>query len=210
MTVRGALQIGRGLVMGLAIVAIAGAFHAAAGGPVHLSSPLVLLMVVLSFAIAVLLSAREWTLPRLIVVLGIAQVLIHLGLQFAPEHSVAPDAASSVDMAGMDMAGMATSPSTPPDGSWTDGLGMLLAHALAVLVTALVLRRGETWLLGLVAALTRTLHGPRPWMLRPIPAAPVVATVASAPSAERSLLFTTCLARRGPPWAWDPTAGSVA
>jgi hypothetical protein len=91
-------------------------------------------------AASILLSRLRWTLPRLLALLLAGQAGLHtlFIVQVAPPH------------AGHVHTGH------PPEQTATllpDDVEMLACHVLAAVVTALLLRRGERWLCGVLDAL---------------------------------------------------------
>jgi hypothetical protein len=89
---------------------------------------------------------------------------------------------------------------------------MLAAHAAAVLLSAVVLRRGEQFqlrIIELLAGLVRGFTTPLRHRLQPLGAPRVVADTSALLRTQARL---TPVSRRGPPWAGDlaATAWSVA
>ncbi|GAA2411032.1 hypothetical protein GCM10010191_20100 [Actinomadura vinacea] len=120
---------------------LAAAGHVFGGGRVD--GPALLLGLAVVFVPALALTGRERTMSTILPAVAAAQVLLHTLL---PDGSGQPDAAAAAEHAQH-----ATSP----------GLGMLLMHVVAVLVTAWWLECGEAKL----CALVRRLAG---WVLRPL------------------------------------------
>ena len=181
----GALRLGRGLVVAALVVVVSAALHTAAGGcAAHLSSLGFVFLTLATAGVAILLSGREWTLFRLIVMVGVAQLGFHYlfeGLSNQAKHvSIISDAHGSPAHA-------------------TGPLAMPLAHILAVVLIAVILRRGDRWLLAFAAFLSSLLPGPF------TPHAPVHAPTtlllpqAPKESGLRRILFTLLLTHRGPP-----------
>jgi hypothetical protein len=85
------------------------------------------------------LSARRWTVGPLLAVLLGSQVLFHVAF-------------SGAGTAHVHVGQHVTSESAMPGHPW---LLMLVGHGVAALLTALLLRRGEDWLWGLMALLAR-------------------------------------------------------
>ncbi len=195
----GAMRVIRGTAVGLAVIAVASLGHAAAGGTTHLQTAAFAVVAVLALLGGIALSGREWRLPRLLLTLGAAQLVIHLALSSSGRHVTS---VSGHDMPSDGMAGMATTTAEPVASS-SSGLVMLLAHAVAVVLTALLLRKCETWAAHVVEVLRTALrpHFPLPRRLVPVPASPV--RWALAPLVLREQLLAFSLTRRGPPRADD-------
>jgi hypothetical protein len=199
-TVPAAMRVIRGTAVCLAVVVVAALGHVVGGGAMHLQSSAFLVLALLAWVGAVALSRREWTLPRLLIVLGAAQVALHVALStegrhvtmLADGHPMAVDTMSAAPA----MPDMAVSVVDQPGAS---GSLMLLAHVLAVVVTALLLRRGESVAARVVAVLRAALRPPftAPRHLVPVLACPV--RWASEPLGLREQLLAFSLARRGPP-----------
>ena len=138
----GAWRTARGVVVGLVIVLFAVTSHRLVGGPVHLATAQFVGASVLCLAGCVALSGREWTLGKLVLVLGAAQVSFHVVL--SPAHG------SMVSMQPAAGA-MASDPLAEPR--------MVLAHGAAVLATGLLLRHGERCALAALGFLGHVLLG---------------------------------------------------
>ena len=193
----------RGSVVGSLLIGLSALGHASAGGDVDPATLLALAAAAVTCCVA--LSAWEWTLPRLLVVLGLGQVMVHLALEatMAPMPSMtglsaAPTAAARMsDMTAMDPAGGVLAPAPADPGAW-----MLWAHVLAVVVGAVLVRYGEVAALALFAAIasmtrprlvTRALARPAaPWLPAPV-------VVSWEPIGGRTILLGTTMRRRGPP-----------
>lgn len=181
----GTLRLGRGLAVAALVVVISAALHTAAGGCVaHLNSLGFVALTLVTAGVAVLLSAREWTLFRLIVMVGVAQLGFHYlfeGLAHSDEH-VSLIAGSAV-----------------ASGHGPHPLTMPLAHVLAVIVIALILRSGDRWLLTFAAFLASLL--PRLPITPAAAYAPTRLLLPQAPkeSGLRRNLFAFLLSHRGPP-----------
>jgi hypothetical protein len=165
----------RGVVLAAASATLAIAAHGIAGGGTADPVPTLLLAFGVS-AIGIALAGRQYSLGAVLAVLGAAQLVTHLLL-----------AADMTDMARM-------TASTP------DGLAMIGAHAVAVLITSVLLVKADTALF----ALARALRGLVPVLVAPAPI--VVARHSPRPTAEplgRLVATSLCRgnARRGPPVA---------
>jgi hypothetical protein len=128
----------RAAVVGLSASGLALLGHLAAGGTAPPPGQLVLAVLAL-LVVSLALSARRWTVGPLLAVLLGSQALFH----------VAFSGAGSAHVHGGQHV---MSASAMPGHPW---LLMLVGHGLAALLTALLLRRGEDWLLDLVALLAR-------------------------------------------------------
>jgi hypothetical protein len=134
------------------------------------------------------LSDREWTTWRLIAALGIAQILIHVALQvrlFAP-----PAMAPMAHMPGMNMS---------PVGPFSPQSTMFFSHVTAVVVTALVLRRGEEFVLAIRARLATALFFGFREVRLPALGQLVVRAVARPESLRHLPALAGAVTRRGPP-----------
>ncbi|MUN35497.1 MFS transporter [Actinomadura litoris] len=166
--------------------------HLAAGGAVE---PLVLAIgFAAMFVPALLLTRRERSIGTILPAVALCQVVLHLLLSgSSPAHGMTTTAD------GMTAHGM----SAASDGS--PGLSMLLAHAIAVLITSWWLERGEAGLCALVRCVATWALRSLTW-LRP--------TVVHGPAWIRSVFrgrhprpaqaLKHAMVRRGPP------AGHVA
>jgi hypothetical protein len=103
---------------------------------------------------------------------------------------------------GMSDGTAATMPALSP--------AMLAAHAAALLLSAVVLRHGERFqlrIIELLAGLVRGFTSPVRHQVRPLGAPGVVADTSALLRTQARL---TPVSRRGPPWADDLTAWSIA
>ncbi|WP_169946367.1 MFS transporter [Microbispora sp. H11081] len=138
------------------------------------------------FAAALPLSGRERTLRSILPLLAVLQVALHV--LFALSSPLSPAPLSPAPALGV----VAGHPHAGP------GLGMLIAHGWAVVLTSLWLARGEAalWALlrRLAVRLTRIARDPAPPVRTP-PASPHPAE----PRVPRSVAPRHCVTRRGPP-----------
>lgn len=180
----------RAAAFAAACAELAAAGHLAGGGAADRSALLAGLLVIFPAALA--LTGRERTIASILPAVAGSQVLLHVLLsQAAPPHTVVHRSALMRDGTTMPLH---------HDGS--PGLGMLLTHTVAVLVTAWWLECGESKLCGLarqLAALVmrplllfllRTAAGRDAW--RPAP-------VWQEPSTPPLSVLRHVMARRGPP-----------
>lgn len=184
------MRVVRGGVVGVTTSSLAWLSHSLAAG---MSLQLSHLLWVLAFAVpvSIALSGRRWTLPSLLTVLLGGQVAFHLtfaGMYHASGGSALPT--------GMHVHVPVGAIAAMGDGSI--GVRMLLAHSVAALVTALVLRRGEDWCWALTALMTR------PWASGPVRGLPLASMrlrlgVPMVAHAQHELLLSGSQPRRGPP-----------
>ena len=178
----GVLRSVRAAVVGLSASGLALLGHLAAGGTAPPPGQLVLAVVAV-LVVSLALSARRWTIGPLLAVLLGSQAVFHVAFSGA--------GATHVHGGQHEMSSPAM-----PGHPW---LVMLVWHGVAALLTALLLRRGEDWLRGLVALLTRA------WLVVRVAAEePVVAhrTRAMPRPGDVGLvldLLEHAVARRGPP-----------
>jgi hypothetical protein len=188
--IQGTWRAWRGLAVGLAVVAIAVVGHVAAGGTADIRSTKFLVLALFALPVAWQLSDREWTLPRLLAALAASQVLIHVALQarlFAPANL--PTSAGSLPAA---MTMHAAGPLSPH-------LLMFSSHLVAVVVTAILLRKGELAALALRSLLASLFCLSPHLVAANVPELDVVRIpVASAPVLALRILRAS-LSRRGPP-----------
>lgn len=181
-----AARVARGSVAGAFATAVAAVAHGLADG----AAPSTLAIVVgLVFAtlLGTLAIGRRRSIPRLVIVAGGSQVAFHL--VFA---SLTPGTATVV---GHHATGMIAAPATHHAVDPT----MWAAHAVALVATIVFLRRAESALWGLLAAVLEALG------VALVPTLPHVARPARVPAAPHRVahaterLLTSVLSRRGPP-----------
>lgn len=157
-------------------LAVAG--HVAGGGALPPATAATLFGLTVAGSVA--LSGRRWTLSALTTVLLGVQLVCHVAL-----------------------AGQATAANLAENGHPAHGTSppMLIAHVLAALVTAVLLRRGESWCWRLVALLVRPARAARLFSTRPVLAtgARLVPAADGALAVQRCLLLADVQPRRGPP-----------
>lgn len=176
----GVLRSVRATVVGLSATGLALMGHLAAGGarPPGGQLGLVILAVLV---VSRVLSVRRWTVGPLLAVLLGSQALFHVAFG-GPGHV----------HGGEHMTGGSTMPGH-------SGPLMLVGHGLAALLTAMLLRRGEDWLWGLVALLARAWRVVRVAAEQPVPAARSRAMSRSGGVPAALDLLEHAVARRGPP-----------
>jgi hypothetical protein len=174
----GLLRVVRGTAVGTTAMSLAVAGHVVGGGSLPPATAATLLGLTVAGSIA--LSGRRWTLSALATVLLGVQLVCHVAL-----------------------AGQATGASLTGHSHAAHGPSawMLVAHVLAAAVTALLLRRGESWCWRLVALLRRPARVARLFSPRPVlePVGRLVPAADGAPALLRSLLLADAQPRRGPP-----------
>lgn len=173
----------RGLVVGLvgALVAVAG--HVLGGG--EALTPAVVAALALVVAGTVVASAGRWTVPRLLVALVVAQPAVHGVLWLT-----SPTGGADPRLAALDASSHPAHAHGGLDGR------MLLAHAAAVVVAALVLAALEACALSLWS-LAHAVRLVTAGATVPAPVALAVATRAGA--AGTGLVVVGRRPRRGPP-----------
>jgi hypothetical protein len=179
------LRAARGAAVALVGVVLALAAHALAGGEVV--PGIVTLVPLLAVLVGCVVAARRaWSTGRVVVALAATQVVVH-GTAWVTSGSATVDPR---------LAPMASAPR--PHHHTAGGLTptMLVAHALAVLVAALLLARVDEVVLRLWQ-LGRTVLGLRPVAVAvPIPRLVVPVPAVPAVRRGRALLVSP---RRGPP-----------
>ncbi|QXJ20955.1 hypothetical protein AGRA3207_001757 [Actinomadura graeca] len=163
--------------------------HLAGGGHVHRLALIAGFLAVLAPALA--LTRRERTIATILPAVAVCQVVLHVVLSQASAGHTMPHTGPAGE-ATMAMAGA---------HGGSSGTGMLLMHAVAVLVTSWWLECGEARLCGQMRRLAR-------WALRPFariwtvpvhgPARPTCPR-RRAGRPFRTVLLRYALARRGPP-----------
>jgi hypothetical protein len=184
----GAWRLWRGFFVGLAVIAIAVLGHLLAGGTADIHSFKFAVLALAALPIAVRLSDREWTTWRLVSTLAAAQVVIHVALQV---RLFAPTGMTSMDhMHGMNMNAV---------GPFSPQSTMFFSHLVAVVITALLLRRGEELVLGIRTRLA-SFFAVRFGEVRLPALSPLVARVVVHPTSLRNLpVMAGAVTRRGPP-----------
>jgi hypothetical protein len=174
----GALRVVRGTAVGTTAMSLAAAGHVAGGGSLPPATAAILLGLTVAGSVA--LSGRRWTFSALATVLLGVQLVCHVALA---------GPATAANLTNHSHAAHGATPS------------MLIAHVLAALVTAVVLRRGESWCWRLVALLARPAQVARLFSTRPAlkPVARLLPAADGAPALLRSLLLADAQPRRGPP-----------
>lgn len=192
-------------LVAFAVIAVSVVAHIVAGGAAHLASPLFAVLAVATFAICMRLSRSEWTVPRLVAVLGLSQVVLHYAMTMTD-----PSAAAMNSMTPSPVVGTA-GPALAPPVSLLDSAGpMVFAHIVAIAIATVLVLHSERFISALEALLTYVI--------------PAFAEPATAPNRDawRRLPARTSswvpafvlrdarMRRRGPPNAWVPTPPAFA
>jgi hypothetical protein len=182
---RGALRACRGVALAGTSTALAIAAHAVGGGGLHDAGLAVLLTTGVA-VVGVALANRRFSIWTILAVLGAAQLVTHLLLSAGM-----PAMDGMPDMAGMGDAGLSV-----------NGATMLVAHAVAVALTAAVLFYADAATFFLTSLVARLL----PVIVVAPPPTPSVAgglwRVADVPEIRpAAALLCRTNARRGPPVA---------
>ena len=203
----------RGCTVGLAIVVLACVGHLSGGGGAHLGPVLLAWLLVTACALGGALSAHEWSVPRLVALLATTQAVCHVVLEVSMTTGGAmvdaPVPVTHHDLAGAashtGVAGMTGMPAALPLPSPL----MLLAHAAAIVLAAVVLHRADSWTLRAAEFVVRRgprAH-PRPLALPHLP----LRVPVSAPVAHLvARLHLSDVARRGPPCGRRPVPALAA
>jgi hypothetical protein len=210
---RGATRIARAAAFGVATLTLATGAHVSAGGAVP--SLMVLAGLALPLAMAALiLTSRRCGLLLLLSSLAAAQLLLHEALMtlssqgpgemlagaVGAPHSVHALLSSPMPAHSGAMMGFAMRDVPMAAGGWS--VTMMAVHAVATLVTALLLARGEDAMWHLVARLMPAL----PCLARLLSCGPRQAPVLLSVPALRPRLVSGGSGLRGPPAAFPVTA----
>ncbi|WP_104141357.1 hypothetical protein [Arthrobacter sp. ZGTC131] len=189
----------RTLVIAAAVLGLAAAAHTAAGAALP-PPPVMLLLTALAFPPVMALSRHRLNLTALATILTAGQGLLHLaftGLSGSPGHCTAAGTAAVGHHQAFAIPECAVTGAAAAGHQVVAGTGvaMTVTHALAVLVTAIVLARGEDAVWQLRAWL-RPLAG----ILQPVSVAPGARVPAlRIGTIPRSTPHTQVAAPRGPP-----------
>jgi hypothetical protein len=144
---RGPDRVLRVLVLSLSSLLLAGGAHLAGGGGSPSAGALVLAVGLVTM-VAAAVTARRCRVPLLLFVVGAEQLGLHV--IFGAGAGAAAGACAPSSLLGHSHAGSSAtcSPaaSTVAAASGDATVAMVVAHLLAVLVTACLLSRGEAWL----------------------------------------------------------------
>ncbi|MCH6468461.1 hypothetical protein [Sinomonas terrae] len=192
---RALFRLSRAVVVALTTVLLAAGAHTAGGG--SLPDPLIVTGVLALVTLPVIaLAGRRISAPIMLAVLGAGQFGLHDAFN-ALSVSASTTAALGPNAGHVHVLGV-LGESAAGGHTHSDSTAMLLAHAIATVLTALLLARGESavWaLLGWFRPLVRLLVAITPLARPSVPAF----TEAALPRAWRSLRLP---ARRGPPSAF--------
>ncbi|HEX3781918.1 MAG TPA: hypothetical protein VHX38_19815 [Pseudonocardiaceae bacterium] len=167
----GAFRVCRGVALAVVSGALAAGAHELGGGGMPKIGVTAVLTVGVA-AIGIALADRRSALPAILALLGMAQLATHVLL-----------AVETMNMPGMHQ---------------DDGLAMVGAHTVAVLVSAVLLAKADAAVFQVIAALTRLL--PTVLTTPPVPEAPKRPLVrVHAGDRATSVLLCRSNARRGPP-----------
>ncbi|WP_069387119.1 hypothetical protein [Cellulosimicrobium cellulans] len=222
--VAGPLRLARAALVATLVLALSAGAHAVAGG--HLPDPLVLVALGAFTLAGTMVAARgRFTVPRLVALLGGAQLALHVALDTLGHGSAACAAGASAAAHTAHGVALACATSSPvPDGAgsgaWegltpaglepvgaaaaAPGAWMVAAHAVATLVLAVVLAHGERALERLLAWLTPRPATPARVVL-PVRRTPVLVVV----SRRLESRYLGTAPTRGPPAA-VPLVGTPA
>lgn len=184
---RGALRVWRGAVLAVTSATLTVTAHTMAGG-MPPDTGLTVLLTVGVAAVGVALADRQRSAMAILAVLAVAQLASHVLLSLGtPAMSDMPGMADMSDMGGM------------PGMQHVNGLAMLAAHTIAVLLSAALLARADAAIFLFAAVLAMLL--PRLLLVAPPPAVPVarVRPTASPRDTATSVLLRRSHGRRGPP-----------
>ncbi len=184
----------RGAAASAVAVVIAATSHTIGGG-VAPAPWLVLAVALLAWPVAVLLVGRRPSLVRIGTAVAAAQALLHVA--FAAVGSADPRAAAPAAHGGhlSHGAGLMAGAWDVPAVVHADP-AMLAAHALAAVLTAALLARGEAVLRAVLRGIRRLLDRRAPAL--PSPTRPPTRTV-PMPRLAASVVLLSPLSRRGPP-----------
>ena len=206
----GATRASRGVVVGLVVIGLAATAHLVGGARPAPQSPGFVVASLLSVGACAVLSHREWTLGRLLACLAASQLAFHAllhaehdaaALHWAGPHAQAVESVHVGTAISMPGDLVTTMPSSSPS--------MVVAHATAVLLSALLLRHGERLQLRVVELLAGIVRGFAPAGRPRVQAVRAPRIGAGAGAVLRTQTWFISRRRRGPPWAVDPTARSI-
>lgn len=158
--VRGGARAGRTVVLGGSSLVLAAGAHLVGGAELPSATVLSVVGLVVGL-VAVTLTARRCRLPVLLAVLGVEQVLLHEA--FGASASVASGCGTG-STGHHAMAAACWSTPMTTGAMEPMGWSMLLGHAIATLLTAWLLARGEAWCWRVVDQVVRAASAaPAPW-----------------------------------------------
>lgn len=184
-----ALRLARGWLVGVLSTALAALSHAIAGGGTPTGLALVL-GAVFGGMLGIFALATRPSLPRLVIAVGVGQLAFHAAFSTLGEAAMASGSHLHGAVAVMPSAAHAH-PDTPY---------MWLSHAVAGLVTLVLLRRAETAAWSLLSELARLIITPFRRFALPVPAERNRSPrVESRPARPVSRILSREVPRRGPP-----------
>jgi hypothetical protein len=207
MELRHSLRLFRAVLITVATMCVAAAGHVLGGGALPAPGTVAVLAALLLVPVA-WLAARELSFLILLGVLGAGQLLLHDAFtSFSAPSVCLPSLAGQMSHHGqaMVMGCPAAGPASMPLhlGAGSDSPPMLAGHVLALLLTALLLRRGEVALWLLLAWLRPLVQLPQPSVVIPVRRRTLAAGRPFVPAPWRNLRTNSL---RGPPAAATPCA----
>jgi hypothetical protein len=193
MAVRASFRLFRTGLISSTIVGLAAGGHLAGGGTLPAPAILAAVCALTVLSVAVLTKIRL-SLPVLTVLLGAGQAWLHWAFHALSQG--AHDGGAVLTGHGHHIAGVAVEPAVQAHAAAAGDGQMFAAHAVATIVTAVLLARGEKALWLVTAWLRPLVRLPLPFVL-PVGVRPAWPTQqADAPPAAPALRLP---ARRGPP-----------
>jgi hypothetical protein len=207
--VRDVARASRAGLVAFAVIAVSVVAHVLAGGAAHLASPLFAVFAVAAFFVCMRMSRHEWTVPRLVAVLGISQIVLHYAINMTMSMAEPSMTAMNSPMPSP-VVGMAD-PAIAQPVSLLDSAGpMVFAHLVAIAIATVLVLHSERFISALEALLTYVI--------------PAFAEPAAAPNRDAwtrlpvrpsswvpaFVLRDARISRRGPPNAWVPTPPAFA
>ncbi|CAM5780346.1 hypothetical protein [Cellulomonas persica] len=200
-----AARLVRALGLSVLVVALAAVAHALGGGPAP-APGLVLALVALSLPVTVLVTGRRVTWPVALAVLAVGQLLLHHAFAVLGAcGQVAPDAGAHAHHGAAAHLAATCASGAASGAPLVDGRAMAVWHAVATVVTALVVAGAERAAVHVVGLLAPLLRAPAELV------APVLVHVlphddSAAPVA--TLHLRGAPSRRGPPSVALPPTGT--
>ncbi|MCM0616590.1 hypothetical protein [Paenarthrobacter sp. TYUT067] len=190
---RAPFRLPRAAAVAVTVLTFAAAAHVFAGGELPAFPVMTALTAVVTLS-AVMLAGRKMTAPMLAAYLGVGQTVLHLA--FSALSGPGAPAPTGAHHGGLPGGTGSVAAGSPHDHLSADvSLGMLAMHAAAVLVTALVMARGESALWALAAWLRPLVDTLEPSAIQTCREVPVAAAPALSP--RRKALLRPPV--RGPP-----------
>jgi len=178
-----------------AVIAVSVVGHLAVGGAAHLLSPTFPISLILVYAVLLALPVRTWSARVLIPLLVVSQVLLHFGMQLGMQPRLL---LNLVNPPADAMSAMTGSTNTTHSMASYSTTSMVLAHAAAIVVAYVLIRRGDR----MIDALLLLLGAVVPVLTTP----PTLVVIAGAPATRservvvlRPAFLIADVVRRGPP-----------